>query len=144
MSTLRRRTPCRGCPFKLRSIPGYLGADRPVPFVAKTWLVELDMPCHQAIDYSDPDWLETQEPGAPMCAGALILMANGHKLPRDQRMAEAVRAVGQSDEVFASVAAFLDHHDPGGAWTPAKAAGAMRQYVLEKEMIDDEYEGASA
>lgn len=110
MAKLGRRKPCRECPYRTTAVPGYVGDDHPIPFVDKTYRGDVDMPCHMDIDYSDPEWRETQLPTADMCAGALIMMRNDLKTPRDPRMAEAVRGVERSDQVFAGPREFLAYH----------------------------------
>ena len=71
------------------------------------------MPCHMDIDYTDPEWKETQYPGADMCAGNLIYLRNHLKAPRDPGMHAAVRAVDPSPHVFSHPGEFFDHHTPG-------------------------------
>lgn len=105
----KRKSPCAECPFRRSSIKGYLGADDPEHFLGLTTR-DADMPCHMDIDYSDPDWRETQEPDAPLCVGGLQFQNNTHKLARPADMAEAQRVVGTNDNVFATPEEFLIHH----------------------------------
>lgn len=104
--------PCRECPFKRTSPPGFLGVDSARNFIAETVMGGTPMPCHMEIDYDDPDWRDTQLPDAPDCEGALRFLNNLMKLPRDPRYAAAVRASTQDTErIFASVQEFMAHHD---------------------------------
>ncbi len=104
--------PCRECPFKRTSMPGYLGVDSAPNFLNETARGVSPMPCHMEIDYEDPDWRETQLPDAPFCEGSLVFLNNIFKLPRDPGYAAAVREAGGDEQrVFASREEFLDHHD---------------------------------
>lgn len=92
--------PCKGCPWRRRSAPGWLG-----PFDADEWLaiVHSDEPiaCHETIQVSD-SW-----EGALQCAGSAIFRDNVCKSPRDPAV-----AVGPVNKrlVFASSKEFKEHH----------------------------------
>lgn len=104
--------PCRECPFKRTSLPGYLGVDSAPNFVNATARANTPIPCHMEIDYDDPHWEETQLPDAPYCEGSLRFLNNIFKLPRDPEYVAAVRdAPGDGNKIFASRQEFLDHHD---------------------------------
>jgi len=126
MPELRRRKPCPGCPWLRDSLQGYLGEDSAVPFLRKTVLGEGEMPCHQSIDYSDPDWKETQLPEADLCAGGLMFLANSCHSPRRAWLNTAVRIVGRGTaRVFTWPWEFLEYHgrmDPATARKQAAAA----------------------
>lgn len=113
MPRLGRITPCPVCPWLRRCAPGYLGADSPEHFYRTSVTQEQMMPCHDQIDYDDPDWLTTQLPDVDLCAGNLIYYRNHEKMPRSQRLADAVRAVSRSRHVFTSPEEFFAHHAPG-------------------------------
>lgn len=101
--------PCSDCPFRRKSMPGWLGASAPERFIGSI-MTELPLPCHQTIDYDgDPSWKEkweAQEIGS-ICAGALILSANLCKMPRDR---EFPRMKSDREQVFATPNEFIDHH----------------------------------
>src|SRR3954469_8301178 len=114
MPRLARKKVCGDCPFRREARPGWLGAeDDPEEFVkgALADYADFPLPCHTNIDYSDPDWLKTQYPTAPLCAGALIFAKNRGKLPRDPERGAWVHAV-ESDltTVFATPQEFIQHH----------------------------------
>lgn len=122
------RRPCRECPFKRTSMRGYLGNDYPEHFLNQT-LGGADMPCHMEIDYSDPDWLTTQEPTAPMCRGGLEFQNNWMSLSRDPKVAAAQNQCGTNEKVFETPEEFLIHHkvgkhsgptEPGMRWRAAE------------------------
>lgn len=107
---LSRTTPCGKCPWRRNSQPGYLGEDNPVDFLTKTDHGDGRMPCHKGIDYTDPDWMETQIEDAPYCVGGLQYLNNTLKRPRDPEMAAACDMVGRNDNVFAWHHEFLTYH----------------------------------
>lgn len=110
MPELGRKTPCIDCPFRKNAAPGWLGASTADEFLANT-LGDAEMPCHMAIDYSDPMWDVTQLPDADLCVGGLQFQNNFMKLPRPRKMADACRAVGTNDKIMSTPAEFLERHD---------------------------------
>lgn len=92
--------PCRQCPWRLGSAPGYLG-----PHDARTWveMVHSDVPiaCHMTIKTSG-SW-----EGAKQCAGAASYRANAEKRPRDPLVAWGPKR----DDVFSRPHEFVRHHD---------------------------------
>lgn len=97
--------PCRTCPFLRSSVPGKLGGSAPEVFVGQCY-GPFWIPCHEVVDYSDPNWRTNYAVG--QCAGAAIYRANAHRgreyppalllLPRDKVT------------VFETPAEFLSHH----------------------------------
>src|SRR5579862_6948711 len=82
----QHRKPCAECPFRRKSLPGWLGGLTPDEF---RWLAnsEARMPCHSAahgkgigIDYRNPD------PALPQCAGRAIYWANQLKRARTDEL----------------------------------------------------------
>lgn len=112
MPKLGRKHPCSACPWLKKSAPGYLGVDTPEHFFRASVTQESEMPCHEQIDYSDPDWLKTQFPHVDFCAGNLIFYKNWLKMPRSPELYAAVRAVNVSQHVFATPEEFFSHHAP--------------------------------
>lgn len=116
MPDFKHGQPCNDCPWRRKSSPGWLGDSNPEHFIAATQL-ECHMPCHATVDYEDKDWFNTQYGDAPLCAGALIFLANTFKAPRDAKLAEAMLQVERDTEnVFASPQEFLDHHHSTGQY----------------------------
>lgn len=136
--SLGRVTPCAGCPWRVTSRRGYLGADDPVHFYRASITREGMMPCHEEIDYSDPEWRVTQFPFVSLCAGGLIHFVNTLKAPRYAPLARAVAAVKRSRAVFTWPQEFLRHHMPGA--TEEEVTRAVR---LAAELLPagDENEG---
>lgn len=123
MTPLRFTQPCNDCPFRRNAIKGWLGGAPPEWFVESALADYADYsndanaaPCHQTVDYDDPDWINTQAKDAAVCAGALIFARNLCKQPRDPARAEMVQAVEQNKiGVFDNSQDFIDHHrDPEG------------------------------
>lgn len=128
MPELGRTTPCEKCPWRRTSLRGYLGADEPLHFYQQSVTGEGDMPCHMAIDYDDPDWLENQYPQADYCAGNLIYFRNHMKTPRREALAAAVARVKPSRAVFSWPSEWFRHHMPRAA--EKEIENAVRQSSL--------------
>lgn len=128
-----RTTPCAGCPWRTTSLRGYLGADDPVHFYWQSITVEGEMPCHEQVDYRDPDWVTTQLPGADYCAGMLIYYRNNLKWPRRPSVAEAVRLVRKSNAVFSWPWEFIRHHMPGASDEEVDAAWHRAQEFTDPD-----------
>jgi len=103
------KKPCGECPFRRKSIPGWLGADNAAGFMATT-MADHPMPCHSTVDYERADWnddLFSAETEARYCAGALIFFANIGKLSRDRNRP---RLPADPKNVFKTPAEFIAHH----------------------------------
>lgn len=107
-SPKQHRRPCPTCPFIRSSEPGATGGSPPSVYVAQT-LLPYKIPCHEFIDYSDPEWKESCLQGVPQCVG--------HAMLRDaigvaERLPEALlRVVHDPDTgAFTSLAEFWAHH----------------------------------
>lgn len=114
--------PCRECPFRRASAPGYLGADTPSGFMATT-MADHEMPCHLTVDYEAPDW-EERLGEATYCSGALIFFANIAKRSRD-----VLRPTLPPDreKVFARPHEFIEHHTIGVAKLPRRRPAKLPQ-----------------
>jgi hypothetical protein len=99
---------CNDCPFRRKSMPGWLGGSSPEGFVDCLQRDE-PLPCHQTVDYDDPKWLEkwTAQEAGKMCAGALIFMANKAQRPRDR---EFPTMPPNKTDVFSNSVEFVRHH----------------------------------
>lgn len=103
------KAPCNDCPFRKKAMPGWLGAASPQDFIDSI-LHEDPLPCHQTINYDDPDWKAKWESAktGKMCAGALIHSANIAKAPRDPAFP---RMPADRETVFATPRDFLHFHE---------------------------------
>ena len=102
-------SPCRECPFRRGSIPGWLGAAsyEPKEFLTPHWEGEMLLPCHQEVEWEAEQLTED----AHTCYGLAVMMKNSCKLPRDREMADAVRSVEADRENFFSFPTeFIKHH----------------------------------
>ncbi len=97
--------PCKECPFKRTSMPGYLGASTTQEFFDTT-MADAAMPCHTTVDYDNPDWREKLS-DAKFCSGALIFFRNICKLSRDPKRP---RLDVNRELVFGTPLEFLSHH----------------------------------
>ncbi len=108
-----RETICQECPFRRIAAQGWLGTNEPERF-ARTALSDHSVPCHKMINYNETngDKRFEQEVGTPRCRGAIIMMRNECKLPRDLAAARAVMDIPQDTEtVFSNHLQFIDYHE---------------------------------
>lgn len=112
----RLKQPCNDCPFRRNATPGWLGASGPEWFVESALADAAEYapgapfaPCHQTVDYNDPDWIDNLAE-ADACIGALQFAANNCKSPRSPERSAAVRAAGQNPDVFRQPQEFIDYH----------------------------------
>lgn len=101
-----RRNPCGDCPWRVNSLPGWLG-----PHSADEWLAmahgEGPIACHTTIvgdENGDGDW---DHPDILQCAGAARFRANVCKSPRDPDIA---RGPADRENIFTWNDKFLAHH----------------------------------
>ena len=96
--------PCSTCPFRRDCVPGELGGSPVETFIGQAfgafWI-----PCHECIDYTDPNWREQYHAG--QCAGAAIYRNNCHPAERPDMLLVLPASM---DLVFASPAEFMAHH----------------------------------
>lgn len=130
-------SPCSACPFRRKSMPGWLGAGSPESFLDCMQNDE-PLPCHKTIDYDDPRWEEkwsAQQTGS-MCAGALIFMAN--KMQRPRTPGFPTLAPDQTN-VFANSLEFVRHHREAAvhSWKDEEQSeGAQLQRELIKHAVE--------
>jgi len=101
--------PCKECPWRRESVPGWLG-----PHPAKDWVAlahsDAQIACHLTIpedtpeDGSDLDQMTT-------CSGAAIFRANVCKAPRTLRGLDDYRLEADREAVFGWNDQFLEHHE---------------------------------
>lgn len=100
---------CNDCPFRRKSMPGWLGHSSPEGFID---CIQRDepLPCHQTIDYDDEHWLAKwmqQRDTGKMCAGSLVFMAN--KLQRSHTPGFPTMEKDTTN-VFGNSVEFVRHH----------------------------------
>ena len=110
--------PCKECPFRRKSLAGYLGNDTPDHFAAIALIGEEPMPCHLAVDYSDPDWKQKLDM-VPQCSGFGIFLTHNCKSPRNP---EVKTLPANKRTVLGSVRDWIAHH--GGS-----LKGIQRQFI---------------
>lgn len=116
------RQPCKECPFRRASTPGWLGSGNPSYFVSAALADEFGgehhdgsyaEPCHMTVDYSDEEW-RSRSAEQEVCVGALIFYRNvdPYKHPRERRRTKLIAGVEPDhDLVFSTVDEFVAHHE---------------------------------
>ncbi len=96
--------PCSTCPFQRSCEPGELGGSPTETFIGQAfggfWI-----PCHECMDYTDPDW--RLQYAANQCAGAAIYRSNCHPA---ERPPDLLTLPENKELVFATPAEFFAHH----------------------------------
>jgi len=107
---LEHTKPCAECPWGKNSLQGWLGNATPESFVEAIHDEE-KMPCHCAVDYTDPDW-EEKLADKPYCVGHLLATRAACKSPRDPLHREAIDQVPDFP-VLSPWGEFQEHHNNG-------------------------------
>lgn len=116
-------TPCGECPFRKKSIPGWLGGGGPEDFVRDTMNDAL-MPCHtdknfikaRDAEHTPEEFQEALLDGSIQhCAGARIFFKNQCKMSQNPLYMEAqregkIKPVERNPEVFTFRNEFIEHH----------------------------------
>lgn len=96
------KKPCRECPWRRASLPGFLGGYEPEQFTQQVQFDGPPLPCHMT-----HDGVEAQA----MCAGALIFMRNSCKSAHHPDYGDARAQVEPDREnVFCWSHEFINHH----------------------------------
>lgn len=139
-TTRQHRKPCRECPFRRASAPGYLGNSSPLEF-QKCAASPTRMPCHLRVDYERKDW-KRQAAKAPQCVGRAILTANICKRVDDPLL---LTAKADRVAVFSHPLEMLEHHRAleadlvafivwqNGPWLQREQARAMLEQWRERQ-----------
>ena len=103
--------PCRECPFRRKSAPGWLGeaSGDPGLFIAAHWHGDVHLPCHMTVDW-ERNGAEKAE-SQPTCFGFAQMCRNSAKLPINPMDAAAVRALdADHEQIFSHIGQFIEHH----------------------------------
>lgn len=101
------KSPCRECPMRRKSLPGWLGAATPKRFIASV-LADIEMPCHMTVDYEKPNWREEIEKTGRQCAGVAVFFANICKMSHAK---DRARLPADPKNVFTMAEEFVLHHE---------------------------------
>lgn len=96
--------PCKTCPFRRDVETGTLGGSPVGTFIGQAYGA-FWIPCHECIDYTDPNWKEKYH--ANQCAGVAIYRANAHPA---RRPAALLNLPADVEKVFSSPEQFMAHH----------------------------------
>ena len=124
------KNPCSECPFRKKSLKGYVGPHDSAGEIIEGLRAGLKFPCHMQVNQITDhlmDKLGKEEDGplamtkeqavqqaareASHCTGALIMMNNACMISRNTRIAAMQDQVGKSDQVFANEPEMEAYHD---------------------------------
>lgn len=108
--TKQMKRPCNQCPFRRKSLQGYLGESSYNP---EEFLMQLELPdvhpCHTQVDWESENLDEVMKK-APRCVGSIQHMNNCGKISRYKPIADLQKQYGKNDEVFKWKQEFIQHH----------------------------------
>ena len=120
MSTIKT-TPCHECPFRKKSLRGYVGGHKDVQEIVDIVYSDQKFPCHLEVTSiqkrltgsfdKDEDFFEQADSEAPVCAGSAAMLRNTCKLSRDKEVMATQKIVGKRDDVFANGAEMVKYHN---------------------------------
>jgi hypothetical protein len=100
---LRHTKPCRECPWRKRSAPGWLGGHDPEFYTDA--VADNEVPACHLRDFGPFN------PKSSMCAGALAVISNSAVDPwKTDGGPEAKARVGRRDDCFGHYRLFYEHH----------------------------------
>lgn len=102
------KQPCKECPFKKSSSPGYLGALNYDPEAFLDQIEHQPNTCHLSVEGNIGVNTDTK---VRHCVGHLQFLCNTFKLPRDREWAKLRNETGKNEDVFATKQEFIKHHD---------------------------------
>lgn len=100
---LKHKQPCNECPWRKKSLAGWLGGHSAEYYADAVQKNEIP-PCHN-VDFGPDD------DRSAFCVGALAVGSNQCILPRNTDGAQAAqKKITKKDACFGSVYAFYEHH----------------------------------
>jgi hypothetical protein len=111
--------PCAECPFRKKSLPGWIGGHQHVGEIINIVQAGQKFPCHTQVNrFMEIDRDEGRKPDfddacrlARTCVGGLHFLANSACLPRHPYAAMQVKIVGKNPAVFGSRREMVGHHE---------------------------------
>ncbi len=106
------KAPCKECPFRRESAPGWLGAHESSTEIVGLVNADRAFPCHLAVNALVEDGTEFSDAvqEAHHCVGALAFMNNSCKLSRNPEIKAQQREVGRRPDCFAFPHELVQHH----------------------------------
>lgn len=97
---------CKTCPFRDDTPPTETPGGSPLSvYIGQTYL-PFQVPCHECIDYDDPDWREKTD-DLPQCVGHAMLRKNERL---DELLPERLLVVDPDETAFESIQHWWAHH----------------------------------
>lgn len=104
------KKPCNECPFRKKSLPGWLGPWKPREILQS--IAVNPFPCHRTIRHNEQRY---EDDTLQSCAGMALFLNNNLEKSRDTSNAIHQWAVRNADtsiknSVFLNTLEFMDHH----------------------------------
>lgn len=109
------KKPCKECPFRRASAPGWIGSHEHVQEIIDTVRADQRFPCHLQVNTAmeeDGEDFVTAALLADVCVGSAQFLNNQLKMSRHPDVVAAQRRVGKNPDVFTTPAEMVAHHHP--------------------------------
>jgi hypothetical protein len=106
------KQPCKECPFRKTSAPGYLGANTGKPHVFLNCMTLHPIPCHMQVEEDEWDdvHIVAGKSWENTCIGSLQFLKNTASLPYQRAYAALRDEAGRNTDVFETRHEFIEHH----------------------------------
>ena len=100
--------PCKECPFRVNSAPGWIGPYETPQDLLELIQYERPFPCHLTMGSDEDNGKAMEE---ILCKGSVLYMRKMGKLPRSADLYRAVKAANGEDlSNILSLPDFISHH----------------------------------
>lgn len=114
-------TPCNECPFRRKSLPGYVGGHTDASEIIDYGHEGIRFPCHMAVtslteEFKDDEGMDEEDAfnrateEAPVCAGSIAFMNNSAKMSQDPKLKALQDQIGKRADVFNWPQEMMKHH----------------------------------
>jgi hypothetical protein len=135
MSEEMNKQPCAECPFRRKSLRGYVGGHKNAGEIIDIVWHDENFPCHMKVTairenlresldgYTSEQFHAMAVSIAPSCVGGAIFLNNHYKLSRHPDVMSVQNQTGKSQDVFSSREEMERYHN-SAKWNRSKAARA--------------------
>ncbi len=128
------KAPCSDCPFRKKSLPGWLGPWQPWDLL-RSVDADVPFPCHQTIAEDHEERGQSLDQ-MQSCAGAALFLANRYKLSRDPSTARHQALLRQQDDYVEQKARVMSTENEFMLWHSADNLRANMEKLMEMQRAD--------